>query len=193
MKNLFFTADLHFFHKKMLGLRQFESLEAMHDRIAEDWNAQVGKDDHVWVLGDISFGRSDATVQELRRLNGYKHLVRGNHDKNLKPEVLETFVTVQDYKFLKVPYEVNKGLTGVYEVALSHFPMLVWDKAHVGSLHFHGHSHGNLKFPDAEARIFDVGVDSTGQAVIKFDEVLRRMDALGRKGRSKIFDHHEEQ
>lgn len=186
---VFFTADLHLFHRKMLELRGFDSLGAMHDWLVEDWNTQVVLRDPVWVLGDVSFGRPEETAAILKDLEGRKHLVRGNHDKHMKDIVLQEFESVQDYKMLKVALHQPNGLTDVVEVALSHFPMLMWDKAHHGSLHFHGHSHGTLKYPAPNMRVLDVGVDSTKRALIEFGAAQTMMTQLGRT-EFKKFDQH---
>lgn len=55
---VFFTADTHFFHHSIIKYcrRPFRSVEEMNAGIIARWNAQVGKDDRIYHLGDVSFG-----------------------------------------------------------------------------------------------------------------------------------------
>ena len=70
-----------------------------------NWNMVVGTDDHVWHLGDVSFGTIEATENILSRLNGIKHLITGNHDRKGRCQKLKWdtfFVDQHDYYRLKV-------------------------------------------------------------------------------------------
>ena len=151
----FFTSDLHLFHKNILRLcdRPFSSMDEMCEGLIKEWNAKVGEQDHVYVLGDYSFGDADATYHLVtRRLNGHKHLIRGNHDpKRSAPP--RGFASARDYHTLRV---------GDDYVVMSHFPMLSWHRQAHGSWMLHGHCHGNLRLPETlqGSRIFDVGVDN---------------------------------
>ena len=53
------------------------------------WNHVVNPKDTVWVLGDVVFGQHN--LEKLARLNGYKHLVMGNHDHFPSSEYLKYF------------------------------------------------------------------------------------------------------
>ena len=48
------------------------------------WNDKVRKNDEVVILGDFSFGKPEETMEILKRLNGTKYLIKGNHEKYLK-------------------------------------------------------------------------------------------------------------
>lgn len=82
MNQIFVIGDTHFGHKKILEFekekRPFKDIEE-HDRnLIINWNMVVKPKDTVWHLGDIAFGEDN--IHTLSRLNGYKHLVMGNHD-----------------------------------------------------------------------------------------------------------------
>ena len=53
-------------------------------KVLEDWNAKVGADDIGIIAGDISWAMKSAETEQdfeyLRKLNGTKIVVRGNHD-----------------------------------------------------------------------------------------------------------------
>lgn len=76
----FFTSDEHFGHERIIELcnRPFSSLEDMHDALVYNWNAVVKPTDVTVVLGDVAISRKG--LEQVRRLNGKKILVPGNHD-----------------------------------------------------------------------------------------------------------------
>jgi calcineurin-like phosphoesterase family protein len=78
-----FTADLHLGHDRIrdLAKRPFGSVEEMNEVIIERFNAVVGVNDTVWMLGDVAMGQIRETLPMLGRLKGHKYLVAGNHDK----------------------------------------------------------------------------------------------------------------
>lgn len=91
----YFTADLHLAHPSVAAKRGRE--ENSHDRmIISKINARVGKDDELYVLGDISSGTTESIRVALSRLGDLyipakrRHLILGNHenfkvrDSNLK-------------------------------------------------------------------------------------------------------------
>ena len=55
----------------------------MDEALISNWNARVGADDSVYIVGDFSYNGGEAPVQYLSRLNGHLHLIRGNHDTGL--------------------------------------------------------------------------------------------------------------
>lgn len=85
MSKLWFTADLHFGHARILEYctgraKLWSSVEEMNRGLVERWNAVVSLKDHVMILGDLAMGKRAETVPLLRECNGTKDLVPGNHD-----------------------------------------------------------------------------------------------------------------
>lgn len=78
-----FTADLHLGHANIIRYcdRPFASADEMDAELVDRWNAVVGGDDTVWVLGDVALGRIDHSLSLVGRLRGRKILVAGNHDR----------------------------------------------------------------------------------------------------------------
>ena len=98
----YFIADTHFGHENALAFdnRPFRNIEE-HDRaLAENWNGAVGMDDEVFILGDLSWMNASKTIALVKELNGIKHLIVGNHDKNLlkNREFQSLFAEITDYK-----------------------------------------------------------------------------------------------
>jgi calcineurin-like phosphoesterase family protein len=82
MSQIFLTSDSHFGHFNVIKYcnRPFTTVEEMNEALIANWNAVVGQEDIVFHLGDFSF--HERYVEEfLSRLNGYKFLILGNHDK----------------------------------------------------------------------------------------------------------------
>lgn len=157
----FFTSDTHFGHGKMAAHRGFSNALAMNEELIKQWNLEVRPDDVVYLLGDFSFMGGSKTRDLIAALHGKIHLVPGNHDKGLNDQTLAMFHAVlKPIHNLKVPVAQPDGTNEVHRFVLSHFPLLVWDRCHHGAMHLHGHSHGNLRFPNPNARIMDVGIDA---------------------------------
>lgn len=145
---LFFTADTHFGDHRTINIhrRPFASVEEMDAALVAGWNAVVGMDDEVWHLGDVARRAADVTPL-LARLNGRKHLVRGNND-DAATGAAAGWASVQDYAELTADGTV---------LVICHYPFRSWNGQHRGSVNLHGHSHGKLK---RLPRQHDVGVDA---------------------------------
>ena len=157
---VFFTADTHFGDHRTINIqrRPFASTVDMDEAIVARWNAVVGRDDTVWHLGDVA-RRSGDVPALLARLNGTKHLLRGNND----PEATLTapgWASVGDYAELEVDGR---------RLVLCHYPFRSWNGQHKGAINLHGHSHGRLK---SMPRQFDVGVDLRGFAPVTLAGLL---------------------
>lgn len=181
MNKVWFASDHHFFHKRIQEFcpttRRGESVEEMNELIIQAHNSCVGYADHVYFLGDFSFGTDEQTLMALRRLNGLKHLVYGNHDKVIKnnKEIQSLFASIQDYKRLSVEKQT---------VILFHFPIREWESCHHGSFHLYGHVHGGLP---GIGRSMDVGLDARDDNSMRpwsWDEIHSKLSKM------PIIEHH---
>lgn len=157
----FFTADTHFGDHRTINIqrRPFATVAEMDAAIVAGWNAVVGPVDEVWHLGDVA-QRAGEVPALLARLNGAKHLVRGNNDSDATAQA-PGWASVQSYAELM--------LDGVLLV-LCHYPFRSWNGQHRRSVNLHGHSHGRLK---PMLRQFDVGVDARGYRPVALEDLLR--------------------
>lgn len=161
---LYFTADTHFGHRRMLDYRRNEGREfsapwEMDEKLIKNWNEVVSDKDEVWHLGDFSFANWNRTVEIFEQLRGHKHLVYGNHDKANRNKYKELFESVQDYKHLVVQGS-RWGGSNKIEIMLLHYPMWRWNKQRYGTIHCHGHIHNKTPFTDFNIKRVDVGVDA---------------------------------
>ena len=158
--NVFFTADTHFGDHRTINIsrRPFANTAEMDAAMVERWNAVVGPDDVVWHLGDVARRPTDV-AELLARLNGSKHLLRGNNDPDATLAA-HGWASVGDYAEIELDGR---------RLVLCHYPFRSWNGQHRGALNLHGHSHGRLK---PMPRQFDVGVDVHDFAPILLDSLI---------------------
>lgn len=136
-RNLYIS-DLHFDHERILFVdrRKFSSVSEMNAYMVNEWNSSVTVEDTVWILGDISLKLTETAIQCVSHLCGHKHLILGNHDKRRNMSVYnELFESVSTYETIH-----DEGLL----VSLFHYPIESWEGMTYGSVHIHGHTHGNM-------------------------------------------------
>ena len=82
---IYYISDTHFGDKGQLYLqkRPFSSVEEMDEEIIKRWNEKVRRYDDVYIIGDLISHQKCSFSSYLRRLNGQKHLIVGNHDYHL--------------------------------------------------------------------------------------------------------------
>ena len=85
MPKIFAISDLHLGFSCNKPMNIFgNSWENHEERLYENWQKTVGKDDIVLVPGDISWetyvNRATADFDFINKLNGTKIITKGNHD-----------------------------------------------------------------------------------------------------------------
>ncbi|WP_375420604.1 metallophosphoesterase family protein [uncultured Sphingomonas sp.] len=158
--SVFFTADTHFGDHRTINIsrRPFASAAEMDQALIERWNAVVSPSDVVWHLGDVA-RRPAAVADLLARLNGTKHLLRGNNDPDATLAAAG-WASVGDYAEIELDGR---------RLVLCHYAFRSWNGQHRGAINLHGHSHGRLK---PMLRQFDVGVDVRNFAPVSLDRLL---------------------
>lgn len=137
VKNLkYYISDLHFGHKKCIEFdsRPFASVEEMNETLITKWNNKVKDNDEVYILGDFCYRSERDVTYYLKRLNGRKHLIVGNHDRAILNhskvdslfESINTLAMIQDGSSL---------------VVLCHYPLAEWNMERYGTIHLYGHIH----------------------------------------------------
>ena len=114
----YYIGDLHLSHANVIRFdnRPFDTLEEMHRKIIDNWNARVKPNDTVYILGDFCWAKESDWPYYLAPLPGQKVLIRGNHDpKQFSKEVKKFFQDIKDYKEI-----TDSGK----HVILSHYPIL---------------------------------------------------------------------
>lgn len=171
MSNIFLVSDQHFGHENILNfidssgrkVRDFASVEEMNEFMVERHNSVVIPKDKVYFLGDVTMSTKASALDILRRLNGKKVLIKGNHDLCKLSAYAEHF------------YDV-RGSHQLDKMVLTHIPI------HPNSLsrwdaNIHGHLHTNIvtrgfihgEVPDN--RYFCVCVEQINFTPISFEEL----------------------
>jgi len=163
--NIWFTADTHFGHKKIIeySKRPFDNIHQMEEFYLDKHNELVKPKDWFFHLGDVAFGRNNI----FNKLNGRKHLIKGNHDRNSLIKHLN-ICWVKDIYDLKI----GEGNT----VALCHYPILSWSRKIHGSYHFYGHVHNNVSEQLNMPKSVNVGVDIWGFMPVVLEDLLEFAD-----------------
>ena len=83
MGRTYLISDTHFNHKNIIKYenRPFSDVNEMNEEIIKKWNFIVEKNDKIFHLGDFGFGSKEYLIKIIKRLNGNKTLIMGNHDK----------------------------------------------------------------------------------------------------------------
>lgn len=137
---IFYIADTHFSHERIIkpDNRPFKSVEEMDNFLIEKWNSRVTKRDAVYIAGDFCWGTRKDVIKLLRRLNGNKTLILGNHDKAIRSSYNMPLNEVTHYKEVK-----DNGRI----VCISHYPNLLF-RAHrrENGYHLYGHVHNTKEY-----------------------------------------------
>ena len=174
MPAVFLVSDTHFGHAGVCRftrsdgvtkLRPWTDPAEMDEAMVKAWNERVRPNDKVYHLGDVVINRKALAI--MRRLNGDKVLIRGNHDIFRDDEYRQYFRELR-------AYHVMNGLI------LSHIPIHEESLGRFGC-NIHGHTHANRVMKDGviDPRYHAVCVEQTDWAPILFEDVLKRIEAEG--------------
>lgn len=179
---IFVTSDLHFNHDRefVWKARGYNSVEEMNEDIIENFNSVVGKDDDVYILGDLCLGGGSpislAKNQILiESLNGKLHIIRGNHDTNSRVIMYELCKNVVD----EVKWADMLNYKG-YHFYLSHFPTLTGNLEKESlkqcTCNLFGHTHQTTNFHLDMPYLYHVGVDSHNCYPVNLDDIIQEMN-----------------
>ena len=179
MPSVFLTSDTHFGHlgvchftrsDGVTKLRPWDTSEEMDEEMVKRWNETVRPTDKVYHLGDVVMNRKSLGI--MRRLNGDKVLIRGNHD------IFKDEDYRQHFRELRA-YHVMNGMI------LSHIPIHPESLGRFG-VNIHGHLHTRrVMVPNGyggqviDPRYHCVCVEQTDFRPILFEDVLRRIKEEG--------------
>jgi calcineurin-like phosphoesterase family protein len=187
MPSVFLVSDTHFGHAGVCRftrydgekLRPWTDPDEMDEAMVKAWNERVKPTDKVYHLGDVVINRKALGI--MRRLNGDKVLIRGNHDIFKDEDYRAHFRELR-------AYHVMNGMI------LSHIPVHADSLGRFG-VNIHGHLHANrvrkargvdaktgevLYGDEIDPRYHCVCVEQTPDfAPILFEDVLKRIEEEG--------------
>lgn len=139
MSDIWVTSDTHFGHENIIKYsdRPFHNIEEMDEALIENWNRVVKPGDKVYHLGDVWMGSGERAYKNIRRLNGKKRLVLGNHD-DARSAPLQAFQKICLFRSFKE-----------FGLMLTHVPVHPSSiiRAGEGAINIHGHIHTNPSPP----------------------------------------------
>jgi len=169
---IFVISDTHFGHENCLGftlkdgslLRPgFKDVNHMDETMIQNWNAVVRPQDHVYHLGDVAMKRK--LIPIVKRLNGHKRLVFGNHD-------------IFDYrKYAEAGFEKLMGMRVIDGIIMTHVPVHP-DNLERFKLNVHGHIHAyEVKLPGGtpDPRYFNVSVERIKYTPIPLETIKAKL------------------
>lgn len=200
---IWFISDLHLFHANMLrggaiGIRPFDTLTEMHERIIEGWNSVVKPGHKVYMMGDLTLWRPKSgraaqsnTLANLwnplahvvTQLNGGKRILLGNHDH----------MKMEDYHALG--FEKVLAYREMAGILFSHIPVHPSQFSRFrGNVHGHLHESivkkhvarqdGSLEMHSIvpDYRYINVCCDAPGRNYVpmSLDEIVAHYDAMGK-------------
>jgi calcineurin-like phosphoesterase family protein len=173
---IYFTADSHFNHSNIINTcgRPFKNVEQMNKTLIQNWNSYITDRDHVYILGDLVFKGTGIEANEIiKKLNGKKYLIKGNHDKFIEDNSFnkDNFEWIKDYYVLA--YEKMKFI-------LFHYPIFEWEGYFGDAIHLYGHVHNNGKNYEQKKRLevlgkraINVGVDVNNYYPISIQTIIK--------------------
>lgn len=171
-----FTSDLHFNHDRefIWKARGFSSVEEMNEAIVERFNSMVAPCDFTYILGDVMLGPNlEAGIELLKRLNGGKIIIRGNHDSNRR---------IDAYRDLGIPvFDALRADFKGYHFYLSHYPTLTAnlekESLRQCTINLFGHTHQKSNFYMDMPFMFNCGVDSHDCYPVSLEQAIKEMKA----------------
>jgi len=170
----FFVSDLHFQDDRLnLYARDlmFENSTEVDKYIIKMWNKTIGENDLVIVVGDVSMTKDG--LDNLKKLNGEKWLVKGNYDISIenggtaKYEISDEILSKH---FTKISDNLYVDIDGE-SVYINHFPT----NAKSDIFNIVGHIHGTWK---VQRNMVNVGVDAWHFTPVSEDLIKFQMNGI---------------
>lgn len=160
-KQIWFTADFHFGHNNIISYcnRPFKTTTEMNNILIKNYNKIVGKNDIVYILGDLSFLNTPSTTEIVKHLNGFKFLIKGNHDHK----------TNAGYRKMGFNEVYDKPIILNDRYILSHEPVFDDEYVDIRFINIYGHLHNNAV--NEFANKYCVSVEKTDYKPISLEQI----------------------
>lgn len=164
MSKIFFCSDHHFDDSKILTyndgkgnfVRNFRTVAEMSETIVYNHNQVVKKSDLVYFLGDCAIELSG--LDYVKRMNGTKILVKGNHDILHINHYLKLFDDILAYKVFPNDF------------VCSHIPLSKNSiRESFGHTNVHGHTHNRV----LGNGYINVCMEQNEYTPVSYDQILK--------------------
>lgn len=198
MSKIWFTSDLHLGHENIIKYcnRPFVRIGRMETAFVDNFNDVVKPGDTTYFLGDIVMGNKQINLKVIKKLNGYKILIAGNHDNvfdGLSAKAQKNMAMYREYfDEIHDTLHIDGGDIWPGKIVLNHFPnknAFINDSSDERrflnhrleddgkSLYFHGHVHCQARVTGD--RSIHVGVDAWNYKPVSLDEIRNLIKEMG--------------
>lgn len=149
----------------------------MHEEMIQRWNARVKPDDMIIHGGDFALGSKDNMKELVSQLNGYKILIKGNHDSSKKRMLYAGFDEVVNYWY-------DDGIFVFHYPHLTKmniFQINMYDKC---KIFLYGHVHNNPHPKPKKG--FNISAEILNYYPISKDEIIEHFKPFYKKIWDKI-------
>ena len=157
---IYLTSDTHFNHKEIIGYcnRPFDNVKEMNRVLIDNWNKVISNKDTIYHLGDFGWGNKEEITSIVKRLNGKKILIKGNHDKHSSNWYMDCGFDIC----------LDGGVILNEYYLLTHIPIHINEKSPF--INIHGHTHQN----NMEGNNYiNVSVEVTGYSPVILENILK--------------------
>ncbi len=134
MPKRFYISDTHFGHKNIAQYkdknRPFATSDEHDKSLIDAWNKAVSPKDTVYHLGDI-LSRKNSSLDILKKLNGKKILIMGNHETE----------NIDEYRKY---FDDCKAMLVEDDILFSHYPVHPSQLEFKQKFNVHGHMHKKI-------------------------------------------------
>ena len=166
--NILYISDHHFGHRNIIKYenRPFTSVNEMNEKMIALWNMFVSPEDIVIHGGDFALCNKAVAIEIANSLNGYKVLVRGNHDRSTK--------SMTDIGFHVVPFWFYDGILVVHNPH-KHLDLLQSKEVRY---YLYGHIHSktlDIKIPNA----INISCEVLGYVPMTIEQLIHKFIKKG--------------
>lgn len=184
---IYVTSDLHFNHKNICNLERYmldrnlmqniTTVEEYNNMVVRRINEVVDEKDTLYILGDFAFGNFQAMKYWLSKLNGYKILILGNHDRFTAEEAVRNIGFDEAYEG-PIYLPGSKG-----KIILSHYPLLECYNNPYIAFNLHGHLHGSVLDLD---NYINIGFGVNHFKPVDLERIIKKSNGVGKSRREKF-------
>lgn len=179
--DIWFTSDQHYGHANILNFKNndgslvrpgFTSVHEMDEFMIANHNRVVKPQDHVYFCGDTHYTKASEIAALMKRLNGKKRLILGNHDDIAKQHLLNYFEKIVLWRHFS-----QEGFI------VTHIPLPYEQFRHKSKFNVHGHLHthkvmmemigleGEVEGMEEDLRYINICVENTDYTPIHMDQI----------------------
>lgn len=184
----YFTSDLHLGDDRIgindkpnLFYRPFNSVEEQNNTIINNIvDLNLGKDDELFIVGDVIYNTDYLNVLDKLPVNCRKVLIIGNYDEDIIKELIPYFNEIRHDKLIKV---------GEYDVYLNHYPiqsLRLLNKTYNIDFAITGHVHGLWK---VQINMINVSTDAWHFKPVSEEEILFCYNGMVNHYDSNVFPY----